>query len=353
MHTLLRDRRALAERVRAGNIQNLIDEAAREGVDGLLVFAIGPGVDRIVDAERRRLALREGVAYNEMKRVVGAFAEAGVRAAILKGSALAYTLYPEPWTRPRFDLDLLVGRADRDRSKAIMRALGYHEGRPMSSRWLMQQDAWKRTVGDDLLDVDVHFELTNRQFFAARLPVDELLSRAAPAPFAGDAAWQLHPIDALLYACVHRVAHHSQEARLIWHTDIARQGAALDAASVSQFVERARAAGLSSIAAQELRIASALWNERSGALAPEVVRALSDNGRTEASARFLGAGRGPAGDLWLDLQSLPRWRDRAGLVAELLFPSRDYMLRQPGVTPANLRWRYVRRYFEWPARWFR
>lgn len=353
MHTLLRDRRALAERVRAGNVHELLDDAAREGVDGLLVFAIGAGHDPLVDAERRRLALREGVAFKELVRVAGAFADAGVRAAILKGSALAYTLYPEPWVRPRFDLDLLVERRDRDRSKSILRALGYHEGRPMSSRWLMQQDAWKRTVGPELLDVDLHFELTNRQFFASRLAVDTLLARAIPAPFAGENAWQLDPIDALIYACVHRVAHHSQEARLIWHIDIARQGAALDPASVETLVDRARATGLSSIAAQELRIAGALWNDRSGALAPEVVRALSANGRNESSARFLAGGRGPAGDLWLDLQSLPRWRDRAGLIGELLFPTRDYMLRQPGVTPANLKWRYVRRYFEWPARWLR
>ena len=114
MHTLLRDSRALAERVRAGNLQDLIDQAAREGVEGLLAFAIGAGVDPIIDAERRRLALREGVAYNEMVRVAGAFAGAGIRAAILKGSALAYTHYPEPWSRPRFDLDLLVARAVRN-----------------------------------------------------------------------------------------------------------------------------------------------------------------------------------------------------------------------------------------------
>jgi hypothetical protein len=353
VHTLLRDARALAERLRAGHLQELIDEADREGVEGLLVYAIGHGVDPLVDAERRRLALREGVAHDELVRVAAAFSQARIRAAILKGSALAYTHYPEAWVRPRFDLDLLVDRAHRDQSREIMRALGYREGRPMSSRWLMQQDAWKRPVGADRLDVDVHFELTNRQFFAARLPVAELLSRAVPAPFAGSSAWQLDPSDALIYACVHRVAHHSQEARLIWHADIARQAAALDATAVATFVDRARHARLASIAAQELRIASALWDDRSGALSPEVVRELSGAGRTEPAAAFLAGGRGPAGDLWLDLKSLTRWRDRAGLVRELLFPTREYMLRQPGVTPANLPWRYVRRFFDWPARWLR
>src|SRR4051812_7289767 len=110
MHTLLRDPRALAERVRAGDLRSLIEEADRDGVEGLLVYAIGPGVDAAVDDERRRLALRESVAHGEMVRVAGAFAAAGLRAPILKGSALAYTHYPEPWVRPRFDLDLIVHR---------------------------------------------------------------------------------------------------------------------------------------------------------------------------------------------------------------------------------------------------
>jgi hypothetical protein len=203
------------------------------------------------------------------------------------------------------------------------------------------------------LAVDVHFELTNRQFFTARLPVPQLLERAIPAPFAGRAARQLDTIDGLIYACVHRVAHHSQESRLIWHADIARQGAALDAAGVQTLQTRAVNAGLASITAQELRIAGALWGEHTGALAPETVHALSEAGRHEVATRFLAGGRGPAGDLWLDLQSLPRWRDRAGLLTELLFPTREFMLRQPGVTPGNLPWQYVRRYLAWPARWFR
>jgi hypothetical protein len=353
VHTLLRDRRALAERVRAGHLQSLIDDAVRDGVDGLLAFAAGAGADPLIDAERRRLALRESVAHAEMVRVTEGLSDAGLRAAILKGGALAYTHYPEPWCRPRIDLDLLVSRADRDRSREVMRALGYREGRPMSSRWLMQQDAWKRQGGAGVpLDCDVHFELTNRQFFAAKLPVQVLLDRSVPAPFAGRGARQLDAVDALIYSCVHRIAHHSHDARLIWHADIARQGAALDAAAVACLVDRARAAGLASVAAQELRIASALWDAHGGALAPGVIRELSEAGRREPAKRFLAGGRGPAGDLWLDLQSLSRWSDRAGLLAELLFPTREYMLRQPGVTPGNLPWRYVRRYFEWPARWF-
>jgi hypothetical protein len=346
--TLLRNPRALAERVRAGDVSTLIATAARDGVDGLLAHAVAPGADPEIDALRRRLILREAVNHAELLRVTEGFAAAGIGAAILKGGALAYTHYPFAWCRQRVDIDLLVRRDDRDRSRDVMRRLGYREDRPMSSRWLMQQDAWKRDAGPGLQHaVDVHFELTNRQFFARALPAADVLARAVSAPFAADGARQLDPVDALIHTCVHRVAHHSQEARLIWHADMARQAARLTPAEIDVLIARARDAGVASIVAQELRIASALWGEHGGAAAAVVIHTLTETGRAEAARVFLAGGRGPAGDVWLDLKALPRWRDRAGLLAELAFPTRDYMLRQPGVTPENLRWRYVTRWFEW------
>jgi hypothetical protein len=351
MHTLLRTPRALAERVRAGDVSTLIAAAERDGVDGLLADAVAGGVHPEIDALRRRLILREALNHAELLRVTEAFAAAGVRAAVLKGGALAYTHYPYAWCRQRVDIDLLVQRADRDRSRDVMRQLGYREDRPMSSRWLMQQDAWKRDAGPGLRHaVDVHFELTNRQFFARRLPGADVLARSVPAPFAADGALQLDPVDALIHTCVHRVAHHSQEARLIWHADMARQAARFDVPAIDLLVTRARDAGVASIVAQELRIASALWGEHRGAAAAVVIHTLTDAGRGEAAQAFLAGGRGPAGDLWLDLKALPRWRDRAGLLAELAFPTREYMLRQPGVTAGNLTWRYLTRWVEWVFR---
>lgn len=334
----------LAALVRSGEHASLIADAAHHGVLGLLAYAAGPDAPTDLATLRRRLMLEEGVRAAETRRVVDALGAAGVRTVLLKGAALAYTHYPEPWCRTRADLDVLVPRAERGVAGDVLKAMGYRAGDLVSGVWLMQQDLWEREVlpGEPHM-VDVHVELTNRAFFAAHLPAVDLLERAVPAPFAGAHAWQLDPADALLFSCVHRVAHHSRDARLVWSSDMTRQAAALTPPDVEQLVARASRYGLSSICAHELTSARAVWGGRDGALADEVLTTLDRAGHCDAGRAFVRGGRSAAGDLWLDLQALPRWHDRAQLVREHLFPPRDFMLRQPGVTPGNLLWSYARR----------
>src|SRR5207237_3338118 len=62
--------------------------------------------------------------------------------------------------------------------------------------------------------------ITNTAVFASTLRYDELLSRAVPLPRIGAGALGLSTVDALLHACIHRVAHHHDSDRLIWLCDV-------------------------------------------------------------------------------------------------------------------------------------
>ena len=344
MNTLLLDLDALAARVRAGEAEPLIAEALREGVVGLLAYATRDESDQALADLRRRLMLEESLRASEMRRVVGVLGEAGIRAVILKGSALAYTHYAEPWCRTRADLDLLVARTDRVASGRALAAAGYEPGDLVSGTWVMQQDLWERdlTPGSTHM-VDVHVEFTNRAFFARHFPAADGLAHAVPAPFAGPHGWQLDAADALLFSCVHRVAHHSRDARLIWSSDIARQAARCSETDIRCLIERASRHGIAAICAHELAAARAIWGGHAGAFSDDVIDELGRAGTRDASRAFLAPGRGPVGDLWLDLRALPSWRARTRLVLEHLAPPRSFMLRQPGVTLGNLKWRYARR----------
>ena len=354
MKDVLLDAEALAARVRDVGALRLIADAERDGVAGLLAFAAGPDCEPHLAALRRRLMLEEDLRLAEMRRVIEALGTAGVRAVILKGSALAYSHYPEPWCRTRADLDLLVARHHRADAARVLQAAGYVPGDLVSGTWLMQQDLWERELAPGAVQmVDVHVEFTNRAFFAMRCPAEISLTRAVPAPFAGRYGWQLDPADALVFSCVHRVAHHSRDARLIWTSDVARQASACTAEDVDGVVTRASAQGVAAICAQELETARAVWGGHTGAFAAPVIEALRVAGAREASRAFLAQGRGPAGDLWLDLTALPAWGDRARLVAEHLFPPRAFMLRQPGATPRSLPWRYARRILAGSFKWIR
>src|SRR4029077_12480025 len=61
----------------------------------------------------------------ECRRVYSALSSARIRAAVLKGAALAHTVYEAPHLRPRCDTDILI---DSDSAAAVARtlfALGY------------------------------------------------------------------------------------------------------------------------------------------------------------------------------------------------------------------------------------
>ena len=354
MKDLLRDSATLVQRVRDDGALPLIAEAERQGMAGLLALRAGTNADPALMALRRRLMLEEDLRAAEMRRAVDALGSAGIRAVILKGSALAYTHYPEPWCRTRADLDVLVARAQRTAAGQVLRHLGYAPGDLVSGTWLMQQDLWERELTPDAMHmVDVHVEFTNRVFFATHFPASVGLAHAVPAPFAGPHGWQLDSADALIFSCVHRVAHHSGDARLVWSHDLALQAASCTAADLVEVQRRAVSYGLAAICAHELQRARALWGGRSGAFADPFIDTLTAAGQGERSRAYLTGGRGPGGDLWLDLRALGAWRARAQLIAEHLIPPRTFMLRQPGVTTRNLPWRYARRILTGPFRWSR
>jgi hypothetical protein len=77
--------------------------------------------------EQRWAALRrsDALLQLELARVVGALERQGVRPVVLKGPALARTVYTSPALRTAGDVDLLVAPESVDRSCAALADLGY------------------------------------------------------------------------------------------------------------------------------------------------------------------------------------------------------------------------------------
>ena len=62
----------------------------------------------------------------ELRDVLAALAQADLPVLLLKGAALAYTLYPEPHLRERCDTDLLLpSREDAERAGRVFQTLSY------------------------------------------------------------------------------------------------------------------------------------------------------------------------------------------------------------------------------------
>ncbi len=323
------------------------DCATYHGVGPLLSrqLSLMLSCDRHV-TEPRGLAreLKDGVAIelarkNELIRVLSSLAEFGVTALLLKGAALAYSIYPSPALRPRADTDLLVRSADRAVTARVLSELGYEKPNATSGELVTYQCGYVKRDRFHIDHVlDVHWRISNTQMFSRALDYEELRSRSVPLAALGRHARALAPADALLLACMHR-AHHihspyrvdgvssSGGDRLIWLYDIHLLIDAMSPRELEGFTRLADKRGMRAICSNGLLRACQCFGTR---VPEEVLLSLSRTGPIEPSAAHLRAGN--MRHLLTELRSLPRWRDRITLLGEHLFPPPDYMLEKYAVT---------------------
>src|ERR1017187_2270901 len=131
-------------------IATVLAVATHEGVDALLAY-LRPDVPELA-ARRRDAVIEEELRSREMRRFAGALASSGIHAALIKGCALAFTLYPQPWCRPRLDLDALVAPGDVPRAASVLAALGYVRAGKLQGRFVNHQDAYERTAAAGVRD---------------------------------------------------------------------------------------------------------------------------------------------------------------------------------------------------------
>ncbi len=275
----------------------------------------------------RRAAAAAALAEIELERVLAALADADITALLTKGAALSYSHYAAPSLRPRGDTDLFVAASDRAAVQNVLEGLGYERMSSVSGELVTHQFSMMTRRYETIAHVcDIHWRLFNPQALAAVLGYDEALAASVPLAALGGNARALAPEHALLHACLHRVAHHGHDEsdRLIWLYDVLLLVEAMDADTLGRFVrhavdERVAAACLDALS----RCAQVLSLQ----VAPEIGEALRkavERG-DDVTAPLLGPSRSYADVLIADLRALPGWRQRSKLIAEHLFPDRDYM----------------------------
>jgi hypothetical protein len=252
---------------------------------------------------------------------MSALARAGVGCLLMKGAALAFTCYPEPWLRSRLDADLLIepgAFADADR---VLADLGYRCENGLTGEHVSHQSAWTRVDRRGLRHVlDVHRKISNRPVFADLLPYEELQQQAMTAPAVG--ARVPGYVHALLLACLHPVMHHQNLDSVAGTYDIHLLAGRLDRSDFDRFTELARRKQVAAICAAG--IGRAVERFRT-AVPPGVLERLAIP--NEPSAAYLGT-EAWRGDIRLsDFRALPNWRAQVRFVRDVAFPNADFMLR--------------------------
>jgi hypothetical protein len=299
-----------------------------------------PGRDLLRDAAIRAAAA-EILRLADLRALLDAFSARGIRLLIIKGTGLAYDVYDAPELRPRGDTDLLIAEAGGDSMRALMRELGYESQLTSGDTLAVRQQSFTRAGHV----YDVHWDVANSPVVRDALPFEEVFMRAIAVPRIGPNAFAPSHADALLLACLHRVAHHHDNERLIWLYDIHLLRERMSGHEHATFWRLAAARRLVTICEHSVTLADDWFAHARHDRARDW---LGDDERTrhEPSAAFLDRSRSRAAALGSDLKSLG-WRSRLRRLRELALPPAAFMRQSfpsaPGLAlPMLYVWRGAR-----------
>lgn len=311
-----------------------------------LVYAAS-GIRDFRDEAIRAAALEQS-RLDDLRAVLAALAERGVTPLLMKGTPLAYDLYAAPELRPRGDTDLLIAWDQIDIVREAMTALGYAERTGSGDEHGVRQMAFVRNDHA----YDIHWAITNTPVFADVLRYEDLVPRAVRVPRISEHARSLSRVDALLLACIHRVAHHHDSERLIWLVDIALLRDRMSRDEHRQFWQRAAGARVVGVCMRSIELADD-WCARTPHNRAEAFLSDEEIRRDEPSRLFLDRDLTYGRMMLADLGALP-WRARMQRLWQLAFPPARFMRESFGTrNPLALPWLYVYRGARGVARLFR
>lgn len=298
---------------------------------------------------RRRLPA-ELVREHELRRLVAALHDAGIRTLLMKGADLAYGAYDRPDLRPRTDSDLLVAPAMRARAAGVLEDLGYERVPQSGGDLLMYQEPFRLLRDRHVAHiVDLHWRPFNPQRYGSTFTFEDLDRSAEARPSVGPGARGLGRVDALALACVHRVAHHFDQDRLIWLYDARVLASRMGSADWISFLALAEARSIQAVCARTLDAARRALD---AAVPDNVLATLRAAGERADDAAFLDPHAPHARRVLSDLRHVGTWSARMSLARQHLFPSAQYMRTSYAPSSsAPLWWLYARRIAGASRRW--
>ncbi|MFC1674574.1 nucleotidyltransferase family protein [Candidatus Omnitrophota bacterium] len=215
------------------------NQARREGVLALAFNNLSriESADRLIPEETRKqmksfyytVAARNSLLSEQLKKLLSAFNQAGIKLILLKGIALAHTVYPNIALRPMDDIDILVRREDLPAANQVLISLGYLSPANYEDSLVSSPDSSINTLvygggRTATFFIHLHWHLINTTWPLGRLvsaiDMQRIWSAALPLKIEGSNTWKLLPEHQLIYLCQHAFAHGFKRLILIY--DIAQ-----------------------------------------------------------------------------------------------------------------------------------
>lgn len=266
--------------------------------------------------------------------LLAALAEEKVVALLLKGTAVAYDLYPSPATRARGDSDLLIAPDDLARARSIFIRHGYR-CQPLDDAIaddLALQEVWSSTCDAGTTHhIDLHWQLLNAPALRGVLEYKDCATDPLALPRLAPGTLAMSRVLTLLHTSIHRAMHLTNPYfvdgvtyyggdRLIWAKDIDLLAGALSDQQWRQFSAIALQQGVAAVSLDGLHMA-----QRSlGTTIPTHVLDALGAAPDEAASSYLLAS-GQAIRAWKDLLAVRGLTRKLAYLATRTLPSARFM----------------------------
>ena len=181
-----------------------------------------------VVSQMRKGFLASQACYLAMERqiakILDAFNSENISALVVKGPALALTLYPTPAARPYSDIDLLVRPEQYVKAREVLNRIGYrcrYKRFENFKEFFNSEPFSYRKDPTKPFEVDLHWDLFQYHGLKRRNGSETFFDRKITVSLPRLTFPTLNTVDALLQAAFHLVLHHPESFRLIWISDIA------------------------------------------------------------------------------------------------------------------------------------
>lgn len=332
------DRDVLLKTARQGGLSPLLYHRAA-GLD-----LVSPGVQAELEQDYYQTVRANILLFEALQEALHQLKACGVPVIVLKGGALALTVYANMGLRPMVDVDLLVPPESVGRALRGLAALGYEGGPPLESAadfdvseihsnqlLLRRRDGAAR--GSYL---EIHWQLFWFPYYRQVVPADWFWQTRQPLTVGTAEADMLGPEGQLLHLCAHLIHHHGTRGpfRPLWLYDVAavigHYGGQID---WDELLARAKACRLVLPLQRVLTRVSDEWHPPIPAAILRRLQAMRPSREETRALEWLTETSHEMTRYALaSLAALPDWPSRLRFLwRELLFPSAAFMRGRYGI----------------------
>ncbi|MBC8236182.1 nucleotidyltransferase family protein [bacterium] len=210
------------EQLSTPNWDGVIQQSIRHSITPLLyqrLETLGPSTNIPASVEQKlreiyiHSAARNMRLYHELSKVLRILQNDDIPVIVLKGAALAETVYQNIALRPMGDVDLLVKKEDLYRTETALLNLGYVFYKENNYHFKQHYEGEKRIA------IEIHWNI-DRPSSLFQIDIDGMWERARLAKIANVEVLVLSPEDLILHLCLHVSFHHEFKIGLRFLCDI-------------------------------------------------------------------------------------------------------------------------------------